>query len=419
MLPVYTTYTLYNRDLASSLKRVANDPIVSRDAKYYADNIGKIKNLDEFLKDHRLYSYAMKAYGLGEMTYAAAFMKKVLESNLNDPNSFANKLKDTRYRDFAAAFDFGTIKSEKTVQTQTQQDRLVAAYQDAHKQRDDELKEETRYYNIVIDTVGHVDDIFKNTRLRNYVFKSFGIDAEAFNYKHLRDVLTSDISSADSYVNRTYKPLVEEWQAKTADLRIERAKVPSADKASLAKIDYLLGQYNKRIANAHKLFEMAAAFNFRDDGFVADGTKAQTATQKRLINETYVLSYPRLTQTGAVLNRDFFAQKMNEITDAQQLISNSRLRTMLIVAFNLRDDTDTDKKIQWALRENPDDPQSALHAEKDKGFIDLARAFNFDGEGKIAAGKTIQTAAQLSTMMTLYFSRYDDAQEAADQKTIK
>lgn len=419
VLPAYTTYTLYNRDLASSLKRVANDPIVSRDAKYYADNIGKIKNLDEFLKDHRLYSYAMKAYGLGEMTYAAAFMKKVLESNLNDPNSFANKLKDTRYRDFAAAFDFGTIKSEKTVQTQTQQDRLVAAYHDAHKQRDDELKEETRYYNIVIDTVGHVDDIFKNTRLRNYVFKSFGIDAEAFNYKHLRDVLTSDISSADSYVNRTYKPLVEEWQAKTADLRIERAKVPSADKASLAKIDYLLGQYNKRIANAHKLFEMAAAFNFRDDGFVDDGTKAQTATQKRLINETYVLSYPRLTQTGAVLNRDFFAQKMDEIIDAGQLISNSRLRTMLIVAFNLRDDTDTDKKIQWALRENPDDPQSALHAEKDKGFIDLARAFNFDGEGKIAAGKTIQTAAQLSTMMTLYFSRYDDAQEAADQKTIK
>lgn len=113
MLPAYTTYTLYNRDLASSLKRVANDPIVSRDAKYYADNIGKIKNLDEFLKDHRLYSYAIKAYGLGEMTYAAAFMKKVLESNLNDPNSFANKLKDTRYRDFAAAFDFGTIKSEK------------------------------------------------------------------------------------------------------------------------------------------------------------------------------------------------------------------------------------------------------------------------------------------------------------------
>lgn len=43
VLPAYTTYALYNRDMELSLKRVANDPVVSRDAKYYADNIGKVK----------------------------------------------------------------------------------------------------------------------------------------------------------------------------------------------------------------------------------------------------------------------------------------------------------------------------------------------------------------------------------------
>lgn len=230
VLPAYTTYALYNRDLGLSLKRVANDSAVSRDAKYYADNIGKVKNLDEFLKDYKLYSYAMKAYGLEDMTYATAFMKKVLESNLNDPNSFANKMKDTRYRDFAAAFDFGSIKAEKSVQTKSQQERLVAAYHDTVKQRNEELKEETRYYNIVIDKVGHVDDIFKNTRLRDYVFKSFGIDAGIFSYKHLKDVLTSNIGSADSYINKTYKPLITDWQAKTADLRTERAKSPPPTK---------------------------------------------------------------------------------------------------------------------------------------------------------------------------------------------
>lgn len=235
MLPAYTTYALYNRNMESSLKRVANDPIISRDAKYYADNIGKVKSLDAFLKDYKLYSYAMKAHGLEEMTYATAFMKKVLESNLKDPNSFVNKLKDTRYRDFAAAFDFGTIKTEKTVQTKSQQDRLVTAYHDTDKQRNEEQKEETRYYNIVIDKVGQVDDIFKNTRLRNYVFKSFGIDPQTFDYQHLKGVLTSDISKADSYVNSTYKPLLEEWQAKIADLRDQRTKIPSTDKTSLEK----------------------------------------------------------------------------------------------------------------------------------------------------------------------------------------
>ncbi|MCZ7455798.1 DUF1217 domain-containing protein [Rhizobium rhizogenes] len=419
VLPAYTTYALYNRDLGLSLKRVANDSAVSRDAKYYADNIGKVKNLDEFLKDYKLYSYAMKAYGLEDMTYATAFMKKVLESNLNDPNSFANKMKDTRYRDFAAAFDFGSIKAEKSVQTKSQQERLVAAYHDTVKQRNEELKEETRYYNIVIDKVGHVDDIFKNTRLRDYVFKSFGIDAGIFSYKHLRDVLTSNIGSADSYINKTYKPMIADWQAKTADLRTERAKIPSTDKTALEKSDYLISQYNKRITDAYKLFEMAAAFNFRDDGVVDTGMPAQTAAQKRLINETYVLSNPRLTQTGAILNRDFFEQKMKGITDAEQMITNVRLRTMLIVAFNLRDDADTDKKIQWALRENPDDPQSGLHKERDKGLLDLAKAFNFGKDGKVAAGKTVQTDVQLSTMMNFYFSRYDDRDEVADEKAIK
>ncbi|WP_418135971.1 DUF1217 domain-containing protein [Agrobacterium sp. El2ro-1b] len=419
MLPAYTTYALYNRNMESSLKRVANDPIISRDAKYYADNIGKVKSLDAFLKDYKLYSYAMKAHGLEEMTYATAFMKKVLESNLKDPNSFVNKLKDTRYRDFAAAFDFGTIKTEKTVQTKSQQDRLVTAYHDTDKQRNEEQKEETRYYNIVIDKVGQVDDIFKNTRLRNYIFKSFGIDPQTFDYKNLKGVLTSDISKADSYVNSTYKPLLEEWQAKIADLRDQRTKIPSTDKTSLEKNDYLINQYNKRINGAAKLFELAATFNFRADGLVNDGTKAQTAVQKRLTNENYVLANPRVTQTGAILNRDFFVQAMKDVTDAGQLTANSRLRTMLIVAFNLEDNSGTDQKIQWALGENPADPQSGLYREKDKGFIDLAKAFNFGTDGKVAAGKAVQSDGQLSTMMNLYFSRYDDKQEAADEKTIK
>lgn len=36
----------------------------------------------------------MKACGLEDMTYAKAFMKKVLESDLSDSSSFANSLSD-------------------------------------------------------------------------------------------------------------------------------------------------------------------------------------------------------------------------------------------------------------------------------------------------------------------------------------
>ena len=106
MVTTYLSYNLINRDMAKSLKQVAADPIVTRDAAYYKANIGKVKNADDLLGDYRLYSYAMKAYGLEDMTYAKAFMKKVLESDLTDTNSFANKLTDSKYKVFAASFNF-------------------------------------------------------------------------------------------------------------------------------------------------------------------------------------------------------------------------------------------------------------------------------------------------------------------------
>lgn len=89
MVSTYLTFDLVNRDIARSLNRVAGQASIARSAEYYRQNIGKVKTVDEFIGNYRLYSYAMTAYGLEEMTYAKAFMKKVLESDLNDANSYA------------------------------------------------------------------------------------------------------------------------------------------------------------------------------------------------------------------------------------------------------------------------------------------------------------------------------------------
>ena len=70
-------------------------------------------SVDAFLDDFQLYSYAMKAYGLEDMIYAKAFMRKVLESDMSDANSFANKLTDVRYQDFASAFSFSAACGAK------------------------------------------------------------------------------------------------------------------------------------------------------------------------------------------------------------------------------------------------------------------------------------------------------------------
>ena len=122
MLSTIADYTRLTKDMGKSLTQVATQPDVSRDTEYFLSHIGNVKTIDDFLKDYRLYSYAMKAYGLSDMTYAKAFMRKVLTEGIADNKSFANKLTDTRYRQFAAAFNFAAL-GDKATQTAAAQTR--------------------------------------------------------------------------------------------------------------------------------------------------------------------------------------------------------------------------------------------------------------------------------------------------------
>jgi hypothetical protein len=56
----------------------------------------------------------MKAYGLGDMTYAKGFVRKVLEGGVTDGDSLANRLSDSRYKDFATAFNFARYGANAT-----------------------------------------------------------------------------------------------------------------------------------------------------------------------------------------------------------------------------------------------------------------------------------------------------------------
>src|SRR3954471_13176816 len=116
MLSTIADYTRLTKDLGKSMTQVATQPDVSRDTDYFLSHIGNVKTIDDFLKDYRLYSYAMKAYGLSDMTYAKAFMRKVLTEGVSDNKTFANKLTDIRYRQFAAAFNFAAL-GDKATQT--------------------------------------------------------------------------------------------------------------------------------------------------------------------------------------------------------------------------------------------------------------------------------------------------------------
>ncbi|QRE76673.1 DUF1217 domain-containing protein [Methylobacterium aquaticum] len=113
MTNTLTSYMLLSRNLATSLQRKGQDPIVARETAYYQANIGKVKSVDDFMADKRLYNYAMKAFGLEDMGYAKAFMRKVLTEGTSSATAFANRLADDRYVAFAKAYDFSPGASAK------------------------------------------------------------------------------------------------------------------------------------------------------------------------------------------------------------------------------------------------------------------------------------------------------------------
>ena len=128
MLTTLASYATIAGNLQRSLSTTAAKPQVARDTEYYLAHIVDVKSIDDFLGDDRLFAYAMKAFGLEDMTYAKALMRKVLAGGIDKRDSFANSLVDPRYRDFAATFNFVRYDVATTIFDSTRQgtvDRYV------------------------------------------------------------------------------------------------------------------------------------------------------------------------------------------------------------------------------------------------------------------------------------------------------
>ncbi|MDP0928150.1 DUF1217 domain-containing protein [Paracoccus onubensis] len=99
-------WNLLQRTEAKSKQVLARDPVVKREIDYYRDRIQHVETADDLVGDYRLLSVALKAHGLETEINYRGLIKKVLESDLNDPRSLANRLADKRYLRLAESFDF-------------------------------------------------------------------------------------------------------------------------------------------------------------------------------------------------------------------------------------------------------------------------------------------------------------------------
>ncbi|MGY3366449.1 hypothetical protein ACVWZL_003574 [Bradyrhizobium sp. GM2.4] len=310
MVSTYFSYSYITRNLKQSLTRVEQQQDVAREAAYYKAHIGNVKSVDDFMKDYRLYHYATKAYGLEDMAYAKAFMKKVLESDLSDANSFVNKLVDKRYREFAAAFSFNG-SATPVAQSENQTDEMIGLYTATRKSQVDALAGDSNYYSAEIGNISSADQLLNNDRLRNYVYSAYGIDQSKWSRDTISQVLRSDPSDPNSYVNTTF---ASQLSGLNADLAQARSDVTAANSriadytAQLSQPGANVAQLNVQIlVEKHHLesyassisslseqigtiggfVDLAGAFEFSSDGSLPSGVSAQTAANVTITKQKF------------------------------------------------------------------------------------------------------------------------------------
>jgi len=364
MISTYLGYVSATRDMASTLARIAKQATVKSDQQYYDAHIGKSKNVDEFLSDYKLYSYAMKAYGLEDMTYAKAFMKKVLTSDLSDTSSFANKLTDSRYRQFAAAFNFGGTSKNQSAQSDSQKSDTIGLYEQSFANETALAKKESKFYDSWIDKVSNVDDIVNSSRMTDYILRAHGLNPDNISKAFLKSVLTSDVNDPNSFVN-------------------------TASNFSTASLQ-----------PTYKL--IASQFSFNADGTLS-GATAQTAEQKEAMISRYDSMVPSLlSPAAAASNDDYYRQTITKVQSLSDITGDNRLFSYIKTAFNLNPKL---TPVQFNLAFTNSDYAAVT------GMADMVSHFQFASDGTLPASQPAQTPQAIADISTKYLNQAKDAKQ--------
>lgn len=372
MVSTYLSYRALAADLPKTLARTASQTQVARDADYYRANIGKITSVDDFLKDQRLYTYAMKANGMSDMIYAKAFMRKVLESDLSDSSSFANALVDKRYVAFAKAFNFGTdgkvVAASTLVQSTAQEDETLGLYSEHRVRSGETAATEVQNFQSRIGVFTSVDGFLRDDRLVAVALTAVGLDPDTASLATVRDVLTSDLSDPNSRANQ----LGGSW------------------------------------------LELAKAFNFATDGSVAGGGAQSAAQTQDLIYRYYDASGNGASPAGAAFKTQMYEQGMAGVTSVDDFLAEDRLYEYALTAFGLDPVLESKQGMRLVLTSDLSDPNSVAN-QLPQTYRTLAAAFNFAADGSISGSDGAQSAAQLESTGDLYLTHYGDKAASTDQ----
>lgn len=100
---------------------------IVREVDQFREKIATLKSSDDLVNDRTLLKVALGAFGLEGDIDNKAYIKKVLDDGVFNPDALANRLSDKRYKAFSEAFGFGDFGTSK-IKISTFPDEIIEAY---------------------------------------------------------------------------------------------------------------------------------------------------------------------------------------------------------------------------------------------------------------------------------------------------
>ncbi|MBY6082936.1 DUF1217 domain-containing protein [Ruegeria arenilitoris] len=130
----------YDAQLQAFSTSVVND----RDTQYFVENIRNVRSAEDFVSDRRLLQVALGAFGLDGDLDNRYFIQKVLSDGTSSDDALANRLADSRYREFSEAFGLGPGEVRKTAlitdMEKIAQKNVVARFESSVGEADDSMR---------------------------------------------------------------------------------------------------------------------------------------------------------------------------------------------------------------------------------------------------------------------------------------
>lgn len=162
---------------------VNSQPQVKANVDYYKANAGSVTSVDDLLKNRRLLTVALGAYGLESQAGSTALLRKLLSEDPTSTSSLAQQMADPRYRAFATAFASLREDGGEAISKTENIDTVVTAFQQTQYEkavgRNDTSARQALYFaRVAPQATESIYQVLNDSTLGAVVREAYGLPEE-------------------------------------------------------------------------------------------------------------------------------------------------------------------------------------------------------------------------------------------------